>query len=59
MSREWRNSSASSIGSCGFHGYHILEYSMNITVACSGIHVDIIMITTTIITTTTTTINQQ
>ena len=38
------------------YGYHILmECSMNITVACSGIHVDIRMITTT----TTTTTNQQ
>jgi len=48
----WRNSSASSIGSIGFYGYHIfMEYNMNITVDCSGIHVDIIMITTTTTTT--------
>jgi len=51
-----------------FLQYHILmEYSMNITVACSGMYVDIIMITTTTTTmtmtttttTTTTTTNQQ
>jgi hypothetical protein len=30
-----------------------MEYSMNITAACSGTHVDIIMITTTTTTTTT------